>query len=169
MRPGQPAGPKLYIQCTTSSWSLGKLGINTQFLQQIRPLIIKHLDLLQWSNFLICLGQQRALRPSCSYSAANISLASLFFLQAFLISSLRVFFLGSRFITVIKSLMLQSWNLLNSSSRIAGLTFFSGKTTRSLYCRRLLLALVGATPRRQLRVSRIVALVLGLQVIIKLN
>ena len=157
------------MRYTTSSQSLGKSGTNTQFLQQIRPLIIKHLNLLQWSNFLIYLGQRRALRPSCSYSAANISLASLFSLQAFLISSLRFFFLGFRFITAIKSLMLWSWDLLNSLSRIVGITFFGGKTTRFLYYRRLLLVLAGATPRRRLRASGIIALVLGLQVIIKLN
>jgi hypothetical protein len=63
---------------------------------------------------------------------------------------------------MIKSLMLWSWDLLSSSSRMVGLTFFSGKTTRSRCCRRLLLALVGITPRRRLRVSRIIALVLGL-------
>jgi len=45
---------------------------------------------------------------------------------------------------------------------MVGLTFFSGKTTRSRYYRRLLLALVGVTPRRWLRASRIMALVLGL-------
>ena len=65
--------------------------------------------------------------------------------------------------------MLWSWDLLSSSFRMVGLTFFSGKTTRSRYYRRLLLALVGVTPRRWLRASRIMALVLGLQVIIKLN
>ena len=65
--------------------------------------------------------------------------------------------------------MSQSQDLLSSSSRIVGSTFFGGRTTRSRYCRRLLLVLVGATPRRRLIVSRIVALVLGLQVIIKLN
>ena len=169
MRPRQPIGPKLYIRCTTSSQSLGKSGTNTWFLQQIRPLIIKHLDLLQWSNFLICLGQQRALQPSYSYSVANISLASLFSLQAFLISSLRVFFLGSRSITIIKSLTLQSWDLFSSLSRIAELTFFGSKIMRSQCCRYSLLILVGVTPRRQLGAFRIVALVLGLQVIIKLN
>jgi len=61
-----------------------------------------------------------------------------------------------------KSLMLWSWDLLNSLSRIAGLTFFSSKTTRSLCRSRLLPALVGAMPRRRLRASGIVALVLGL-------
>ncbi len=65
--------------------------------------------------------------------------------------------------------MLQSQDSLSSSSRIVGLTFFSSKTTRSQYRRRSLLALAGITPRRRLRVSRIIALVLGLQVIIKLN
>jgi len=58
--------------------------------------------------------------------------------------------------------MLWSWDLLSSSSRIVGLTFFGIKTTRSQCYRCLLLALVGATPRRRLRASRIVALVLGL-------
>jgi len=29
MWPKWPIGPKLYIQYITSSWSLGKLGINT--------------------------------------------------------------------------------------------------------------------------------------------
>ena len=65
--------------------------------------------------------------------------------------------------------MLQSQDLFSSSSRIVGLTFFGGKITRSWYYRHLLLVLAGITPRRRLRVSRIVALVLGLQVIIKLN
>ena len=61
-----------------------------------------------------------------------------------------------------KSLMLWSWDLLNNLSRIAGLTFFGGKITWSLYYRRLLLVLVGTIPRRRLRASRIIALVLGL-------
>ena len=65
--------------------------------------------------------------------------------------------------------MLQSWDLLSSSSRIVGLTFFGSKTTRSQYRRHSLLVLAGVTPRRRLRASRIIALVLGLQVIIKLN
>ena len=157
------------MRYTTSSQSLGKLGINTRFLQQIRPLTIKYSDLLQRSSFLICLGQRRALRPSRSRSAANISLASLFSIQVFLISSLRDFYLGFRSITIIKSLTLQSQNLLSSSSRIIGSTFFSSKIIRS-WCRsRLLLVLVGAAPRRRLRAFRIIALVPGLQVIIKLN
>jgi len=58
--------------------------------------------------------------------------------------------------------MLWSWDSLSSSSKIIGLTFFSSKTTRSQYYRHSLLALTGATPRRQLRASRIMALVLGL-------
>ena len=58
--------------------------------------------------------------------------------------------------------MLWFWDLLNSSSKIVGLTFFGSKTTRSLCHRRLLLALAGTTPRRRLRASGIVALVLGL-------
>ena len=169
MRPRQPIGPKLYIWYITSSQSSGKSRTNTQFLQQIRPLIIKHLDLLQQSNFLICLGQRHALRPFYSYNAANISLASLFSLQAFLISSLRVFFFGFRSITIIKSLTLQSQDLFSSLSRIAGLTFFSSKTIRSQYYIYLLLVLAGITSKRRLRVSRIIALVLGLQVITKLN
>ena len=65
--------------------------------------------------------------------------------------------------------MLKSWDLLSSSSKIVGLTFFSGKITWSWYYRRLLLASAGITPGRRLRASRIIALVLGLQVIIKLN
>ena len=65
--------------------------------------------------------------------------------------------------------MLCSQDSLSSSSRIVGSTFFSSKITQSQYCRRSLLVLVGITPRRQLRASRIIALVLGLQVIIKLN
>ena len=162
-------GPKLYIQYTTSSQSLGKLGTNTWFLQQIRPLIIKYLDLLQWSNFLIYLGQRHALQPSYFYSTANISLASLFSLQVFLISSLRVFFLGFRFITIIKFLTLQFQDLLSSLFRIARLTFFCGKTIWSQCYRYLLLILADTTPRRWLRVSKIIAFVLGLQVIIKLN
>ena len=157
------------MRYTTSSWSLGKLGINTQFLQQIRPLIIKYLDLLQRSSFLIYLGQRRALQPSYLYSAANISLVSLFIIQVFLISSLRDFYLGFRSITIIKSLTLQSQNLLSSSSRIIELTFFSSKIIRSQYYSRLLLILVGVALRRRFRASRIIALVPGLQVIIKLN
>ena len=157
------------MRCITSSQSLGKLGINTRFLQQIRPLIIKYSDLLQRSSFLIYLGQRRTLRSSYSRSVASIFLASLFSLQAFLISSSRGFFLGSRSITIIKSLILQSQDSLSSSSRIVGSTFFGSKIIRSQYYRRLLLALAGITPRRRLRASRIIALVLGLQVIIKLN
>ena len=157
------------MRCITFSQSLGELGINTQFLQQIRPLIIKYLDLLQWSSFLICLGQRRALQSSRLCSAANIFLVSLFSIQVFLISSLRVFFLGSGSITTIKSLIFWSWDLLSSSSKIIGLTFFGGKITQSRCRRRLLLALVGATPGRRLRASKIVALVLSLQVITKLN
>ena len=65
--------------------------------------------------------------------------------------------------------MLQSQDLLSSSSRIVGLTFFSGKITWSWHYRYLLLVLAGITLRRRLRASRIMALVLGLQVIIKLN
>ena len=65
--------------------------------------------------------------------------------------------------------MLWSWDLLSSSSKIVGSTFFSGKITRSRCRRRSLLVLAGATPRRRLRASRIIALVLGLQVITKLN
>jgi len=45
---------------------------------------------------------------------------------------------------------------------MVGLTFFSSKITRSRYYRHLLLVLAGATPRRRLRVSGIMALVLGL-------
>jgi len=58
--------------------------------------------------------------------------------------------------------MLWSWDSLSSSSRIVGLTFFSSKTMRSWCYRHLLLALAGITPRRRLRASRIMALVLGL-------
>ena len=65
--------------------------------------------------------------------------------------------------------MLQSWDSLNSFSKIVRSTFFSSKTIQSQCCRRSLLALVGIAPRRRLRASRIIALVLGLQVIIKLN
>ena len=65
--------------------------------------------------------------------------------------------------------MLQSQNSLSSSSRIVGLIFLSSKITRSRCYRHLLLVLADITPRRRLRVSRIIALVLGLQVIIKLN
>ena len=65
--------------------------------------------------------------------------------------------------------MLQSWDSLSSSFRIIKLIFLSGKITRSQCCRCLSLALAGITPKKQLRVSRIVALVPGLQVIIKLN
>ena len=169
MRPGWPIGPELCVRCMTFSQSSGKSGINTQFLQQIRPLTIKHLDLLQRSNFLICLGQRHALQPSHSHSAANISLASSFSLQAFLISSLRGFFLSSGSITAIKSLTLWSQDLLSSSFRIVGSTFFYGKITRSRCHRYLSLVLAGVMPRRRLRASRIVALVLGLQVITKLN
>ena len=169
MWPRQPIGPKLYIQYITSSRSLGKSGTNTQFLQQIRPSTIKYSDLLQWSNFLICLGQRRTLRPFCLYSAANISLASSFSLQAFLISSLRVFFLGSRSITVIKSLILQFQDLFSSSSKIVKSIFLSSKITRSQCYKYLLSVLAGTTLKRWLRASRIIALVLGLQVIIKLN
>jgi len=45
---------------------------------------------------------------------------------------------------------------------MVGLTFFGGKTTRSWCYKRLLLALAGIIPRRRLRASGIVALVLGL-------
>ena len=65
--------------------------------------------------------------------------------------------------------MLQSWDLLSSSSRMVGLIFLNSKITRSQCHRRLLLVLAGITPGRWLRASRIMALVLGLQVIIKLN
>ena len=65
--------------------------------------------------------------------------------------------------------MFWSWDSLSSSSRIVGLIFLSSKTTRSQYYRYLLLVLAGTTPRRWLKVSRIIALVLSLQVIIKLN
>ena len=64
--------------------------------------------------------------------------------------------------------MLWSQDSLNSSFRIVGLNFFGSKITWSQYYRRLLLALVGITPKRRLGASRIMALVLGLQVI-KLN
>ena len=131
--------------------------------------MIKYLDLSQRSNFLIYLGQWHTLRPSCSYSAANISLASSFSLQAFLISSLRGFFLGFGSITMIKSLILWFWDLFNSSFKIVGLTFFSSKIIRPWYYRRLLLALAGTTSKRRLRASGIIVLVLGLQVITKLN
>jgi len=63
---------------------------------------------------------------------------------------------------VIKSLTLWFWDLLSSSFRIVGLTFFCGKITRFWCYRCLLLVLVGATPGRWLRASRIMALVLGL-------
>ena len=65
--------------------------------------------------------------------------------------------------------MLQSWDSLSSSSKIVGSIFLNSKTTRSQYYRYLLLVLAGITPKRQLKVFRIIALVLGLQVIIKLN
>ena len=65
--------------------------------------------------------------------------------------------------------MLQSQDLLSSFSKIVGSIFFSNKTTRSQYCRRLSSVLAGIMLRRWLRVSRIMALVLSLQVIIKLN
>ena len=162
MRPRQPIGLELYMRYTTSSQSLGKLGINTQFLQQIRPLIIKYSDLLQRSSFLIYLGQRRALRPFRLRSAANISLASLFSIQVFLISSLRDFYLGFRSITAIKFSTFQSQDSLSSSSRIIGSTFFGSKIIQSQCRSRLLLVLVGAAPGRRLRASRIIALVLGL-------
>ena len=65
--------------------------------------------------------------------------------------------------------MLQSQDLLSSSFRIVGLIFLNSKITRSQCYRHLLLVLIGITLRRRLRVFKIVALVLGLQVIIKLN
>jgi len=58
--------------------------------------------------------------------------------------------------------MLWSQDLLNSLSRIAGSTFFGGKITRSLCYSHLLPASAGAMPRRRLRASGIIALVLGL-------
>ena len=65
--------------------------------------------------------------------------------------------------------MLQSWDSLSSSSKIVGSIFLSGKTTRSQCYRHSLLALAGVIPKKWLKVSRIMALVLSLQVIIKLN
>ena len=65
--------------------------------------------------------------------------------------------------------MLQFQNLLSSSSRIVGLIFFNSKITRSWCYRYLSLILAGIIPRKRLRVFKIIALVLGLQVIIKLN
>jgi hypothetical protein len=58
--------------------------------------------------------------------------------------------------------MLLSWDLLNSSSKTVGLTFFSGKITQFWYYGCLLLVSVSTTPKRQLKVSRIIAFVLGL-------
>ena len=65
--------------------------------------------------------------------------------------------------------MLQSWDSFSSFSRIVGSIFLNNKTTRSQCYRHLSSVLVGTTLRRQLKASRIMALILGLQVIIKLN
>ena len=65
--------------------------------------------------------------------------------------------------------MLQSWDSLSSSFKIIGLIFLSSKTTRSQCYRHSLLALADVTPKKWLKVFKIMALVLGLQVIIKLN
>ena len=65
--------------------------------------------------------------------------------------------------------MLQSWDLLNSFFRIIESIFLSGKITRFQCFKHLLLALADITPKKWLKVFRIIALVPGLQVIIKLN
>ena len=65
--------------------------------------------------------------------------------------------------------MLQFWDLLSSSSKIVGLIFLNSKITQSWCYRHSLLVLADVILKRRLKVSRIVALVLGLQVIIKLN
>ena len=64
--------------------------------------------------------------------------------------------------------MLQFQNSLSSSSRIIGLIFLDNEITRFWCHRYLLLVLAGVTPGRRLKASRIIALVLSLQVI-KLN
>jgi len=58
--------------------------------------------------------------------------------------------------------MFWSWDLLSSLSRIIGLTFFGSKITQSQYYKHLLLVLAGTTPKRRLKASKIVVLVLGL-------
>ena len=65
--------------------------------------------------------------------------------------------------------MLQSQDLLSSSFRMVGSIFLNSKITRFQCYRHSLLVLAGVTPGRQLKTSKIIALVPGLQVIIKLN
>ena len=65
--------------------------------------------------------------------------------------------------------MFQSWDSLSSSSRIVGSIFLSSKIIWFWCHRHLSSVLADITPGRRLKTSRIIALVLGLQVIIKLN
>ena len=65
--------------------------------------------------------------------------------------------------------MLWSQDLVSSFFKMAKLIFFNGKIIWFWCCRCSLLILINITPKRQLKISGIVALMLSLQVMIKLN